>query len=962
MDFQKIEKKWQTKWAKKGIFEPKIDSKKSKFFFTVPYPYISGSLHIGHSRVVIDGDIRCRYMRMAGYNVLYPMAFHITGTPVLGISSAIEHGDKKKIELYKSYVRNYIKDEKKVSKIVTSFKEPWEIVKFFIPKMVSEFSSLGLSVDWSRKFNTGEKDYQKLIEWQFQKYNEKKYLTRGNYPVLYCVQCKNAVAEDDIKDGDSNPVEKQEFTLLKFKTKENENRYLVAATLRPETVYGQTNLWIKPEAEYVIVKVGSEEWILSKNAAEKLKLQKDDIKIVGTAKGTEFIGKFVIAPGIKKEIIVLPSKFVELDVASGIVTSVPSDAPYDWMALRDLQKDYDLMAKYKLNPETIQKIEPIPIIQTKEFGDMAALKICEKMNLENQNDAKLEEATQIVYKAGFHTGTMNENCGKYSGMKVIEAKEAMKQELLKNNEAELFYETSRKAACRCGGNVVVANIKDQWFIDFNSPGWKEKAFSCLEKMKVIPEIYRKQFETTFNWLDKRPVARRRGIGTPLPFDKGWVIESLSDSTIYMTFYTIKNLINKFKIKPGQMTPSFFDYIFLGKGVSKSICKETGIKQDYLNELKKSFEYWYPNDHRHTFVLHLSNHLSFFIFAHAAIFPEKFWPKKISFHGMIESEGGKMSKSSGNVISLLDVKNKFGADVFRAYLATATSVEGDFNWVTEEVSTMKKHVANLYELLLKAATKKNKGKISDTGKTFISKFESLVGRATEHAKEMQHREYSNIAIYEITNNYKKFMKYAEKDEVGEVNRQIIEKWIKLLSPIIPHIAEELWQKAGKKTFVSLESWPKAESEKINPVLEQAETLRERVIEDIKNIIKLVGKKPKSILLISAPEWKFELIKLIKSKTNSGKRDFKEIISDAMKNESIRKHGQEASKIIPKLVSESSKIPELLTGAKEELNGFDKMRNLLKKEFGCSINVESAEKSAEEKAKNAMPGKPAILVKT
>ena len=104
MDFQKIEKKWQSRWKKKKIFEPGLNKPK-KFFFTVPYPYISGSLHIGHGRVVIEGDIYTRYKRMNGFNVLYPMAFHITGTPVLGISMAIAEGDKKRIELYKSYVK-----------------------------------------------------------------------------------------------------------------------------------------------------------------------------------------------------------------------------------------------------------------------------------------------------------------------------------------------------------------------------------------------------------------------------------------------------------------------------------------------------------------------------------------------------------------------------------------------------------------------------------------------------------------------------------------------------------------------------------------------------------------------------------------------------------------------------------------------------------------------------------------
>src|SRR3989338_10413535 len=79
--FSKIEKKWQKKWEENKTFEANVDKKKKKFFFTTPYPYISGSLHLGHGRAVIESDVYCRYRRMKGENVLFPMAFHITGTP-----------------------------------------------------------------------------------------------------------------------------------------------------------------------------------------------------------------------------------------------------------------------------------------------------------------------------------------------------------------------------------------------------------------------------------------------------------------------------------------------------------------------------------------------------------------------------------------------------------------------------------------------------------------------------------------------------------------------------------------------------------------------------------------------------------------------------------------------------------------------------------------------------------------
>ena len=184
MDFKTIEGKWQKKWEEKKLFQTEPDSKKEKFFMTIPYPYISGSLHIGHSRVVTEADVFSRFQRMDGKNVLYPIAFHISGTPVLGISLAIKNGDKKKIALYKGYVQTYEKDKAKVEKIIKSFEDPQKIVDYFIPKMKEEFKTLGLSVDWRRSYTSGSPEHQALVEWQFRKYKEQNYLVQGKYPIF----------------------------------------------------------------------------------------------------------------------------------------------------------------------------------------------------------------------------------------------------------------------------------------------------------------------------------------------------------------------------------------------------------------------------------------------------------------------------------------------------------------------------------------------------------------------------------------------------------------------------------------------------------------------------------------------------------------------------------------------------------------------------------------------------------
>ena len=949
-DYKEIEKKWQQEWEKNKVFQPEVDHKKKKFFFTTPYPYISGSLHLGHGRAVTESDIYCRYKRMMGFNVLFPIAFHITGTPIIGISAAIKNGDKDKIKLYEGYVGAYENDPKKIKSIIKSFEEPQNIVDFFIPKMIEEYKQLGLGVDWRRSFTSGDIEHQQMVSWQFHNYKDLGYLLRSKYPVLYSPQDESAMGEDDIQDADSNAVEKQEFTLLKFKLK---NKYLVAATLRPETIFGQTNIWINPKITYYEAKVGNEIWILSQEAIEKLKYQRNDVSEV---KKTDhrLIGSYAFAPAIKKEIIILPSRFVDTDFGTGIVTSVPSDAPYDYIALKELQNDNNEIKKYNLDPKVVKSIKIIPIIKTLKYGNQSGVKVIEENKITKQDDPKLEILTQEVYKEGFHNGVLLENCGKYSGMKITEAKEQMKKELIKNNEADIFYETSRKAFSRSGGKIIVAVLDNQWFIDFNAKGWKEKAYSCLNKIELSPESSRKLFEDVFEWLDKRPCARKRGLGTQLPFDKDWIIESLSDSTIYMTLYTINHLIKKYNLKRENLTEEFFDYVYLGNGDIKKISEQTKVNENVIKELRESFEYWMPNDQRHTFSLHLSNHLSFMIFAYSALFPEKYWPKKITLHGLVVSEGEKMSKSKGNVITLLHVKNNYGADVFRFYLTQSTTIQGTFDWLEKEAQNAKNTIERLYNELSEII-KNNKA--GDVPPIYLHKFNKIIKEATQKIEEMKIREYNNIIVYDMLNLLKEARSKLEKNQLNAFYNYITENWLKMLTPVIPHITEEIWHKLGNKTFISLESWPEYDEKKINKELEQGEELIENTTSDIRQVLQLIKiEKPKEITIIISNKWKYELYKEFKE-IFERTRNVSEIIKEVMKNIELRKYGQEVIKIIPKLVE---KQPDQVFTQEKEYQIFTEYKKQLENEFDIKVTIEKAEESADKKAGSAMPGKPSLVI--
>ena len=948
MNLKKIEEKWNKRWNESKIFEANPDERE-KFFITVPYPYVSGPYHIGHGRSYVCGDIFARYRRLMGYNVLFPMAFHITGTPVLAVSISVKMKDEKALNTLRKYISYHTKDEKEIEKTLMSFAEPINVYSYFSKTMKKDFNSLGMSLDWRREFTTADRIYNKFIEWQFLKLKEKKYLIKGDYPITFCLNCVNAVGEDDIKDGDTDPVSINEFVLLKFRLA-GQNIYLIAATLRPETVFGQTNLWINPESEYVKVKVGDEIWIVSKECSEKLSYQKTDIKILEKIEPSELIGKKCFAPGIEKEIIVLPSSFCDPDTGTGIVTSVPSSAPYDLVALRELQRDRAKCEKYGLDYDEIGRIKPIKIIKTKEFGDFSANEIVEQFGIKNQTETqKLDEATNIVYKTEFNSGVMNKNCGEYSGMSVAKAKEKMKDYLIKNKKADVFFETSRKAKCRCGGKIIIAKLKDQWFLDYNTPGWKKLAYECLNNMTIYPEKYRQNFKSAFEWLDKRPCARKRGLGTKLPFDKKWIIESLSDSTIYMAFYTIAHLIKNNKIPAEQLKPEVFDFIFLDKGEINDVAEKSKISQQVLKKMKTEFEYWYPVDQRHTAIMHISNHLSFFIFHHAAIFPKKYWPRTITLIEPVLVEGTKMGKSKGNVIPLAKISENYGTDVFRLYMAYQAEFGAKIDWREENVQSVKKQLQKLYNLISSVSLEENKDlEISLYGKALLSKFTKNIKKARDYINNFDLRKYVQVAFYDVMKDISNYIRLSKKEEQNSVLLEIFKKWLVLLSPVIPYTSEELWEKIGGKGFISLSKWPEVEENNIDETAEKNEKIICNLLDDIKVVMDLAKIKPKKIKIVVPEKWKYELFSNLNKKLKET-RDFGELMKESMKFEESRKKSKEIQRLIKKFLSSG-----IYPYSPNEEKLLDENKQIFEKEFKCEVEI------IREQLKESWPGKFGILV--
>ncbi|MFX1469983.1 MAG: leucine--tRNA ligase [Promethearchaeota archaeon] len=956
---QEIEKKWQNKWQQAKIFEVNPDSNKEKIFITSPYPYASGTLHIGHGRSFINGDIFARYYRAKGYNVLYPMAFHITGTPVLAISSSIERDDKKTISRMREYVSLHTEDQQEVEKIVQNFVDPWNVVKYFSNTMKIDFNSVGMSLDWRREFTTGDKVYNKFIEWQYYHLKEKRYIEKGDYPILYCPQDRNAVGEDDISRGDELDLSINEYICIKFPF---DDGFLVASTLRPETIYGVTNIWIKPNGKYIKASVNNEIWIISEEAKFLIENQGKDVKILSKFSGDEIIGKNAADVYGIKEIPILPGDFVDTSTATGVVYSVPAHAPYDYIALIDLQKNKHQINKFHLDQRQIELIYPIWIIDLKGFNDFPAKIYCNKHEIHSQRDVeKLELATSENYKDEFYNGILNEKCGKYQGMKVNDAAKQVSEDLIEENRADIIYiPVTKNLKCRCGAKIIVSILKNQWFLNFQAGKWKKDAFKCLNNMKIVPNKYRLNFENIFNWLTRRPCARLRGLGTKLPFNKEWIIESLSDSTIYMAFYTISHKIREYQIKPDQLIPEFFDYIFLQKGDITVLSKKIDIKEKILKEMQDEFLYWYPVDHRHTAIMHISNHLSFYIFHHVAIFPEKHWPKIISLIEPVIIEGQKMGKSKGGVIPLADIQNKYSADLFRFYISHGADLGVYMDWREKEIETVKSHIYKFYTFIAdKIQQIKNiepeynniKSKLS---KVLLSKIISKFIQADKALEEYNIRRYLQTSFYEVFNLVQEF--YRDIDKINDffiVFKLIYSDWLKLLSLTMPHLCEELWEIAGNKSYISNAVWGDFNKKYINHTLELEFDYISSVINDILNIKKIVKSQiSDKIYLYLAPEWKYKVFDLILSK----KDNFKAIIFELDKEKELLANKE----VIPFIKNQlKDRIWEMHIPQIKESELLKQYKIYMEKRVNSTIIINSRF-DPQNRSKRAKPYKPALYL--
>lgn len=929
LNFHKLARKWQRRWKIAKLFEADANSK-PKFFLTTPYPYLNGLLHIGHTYTYMRVDAFARYKRMQGFNVLFPFGFHATGSPIDTAAKRIAENEPTQLNAMKLMG---IKDEE-----LSKFKEPIQWVKTFSKEAEKDLTNYGMSIDWRRTFITTDLNprYSKFISWQFNALKKKGLVVKGEHPVVWCPKENVPVGDHARSEGEGETP--QEMVLLKF---ESDEFVLPCATFRPETVFGVTNIWVNPDLEYAEAEVDDQHWILAVPALRKLIDQKHVVHDLRRLKGGELLNWKAKNPVTGVVVPVLPASFVSDNFGTGVVMSVPSHAPFDYLALKELQDQGNTVAK---------SLQPISLIEG-DFPAHFAIETCKLMNIKDTKDSKVEEATNIVYKKEFHTGTLGKVTGKYAGKSVQQAKPELIADFVNENKAVILHELTNKVICRCLAQCHVKIVDDQWFIRYGDENWKQQTAKALQNLKLYPEKVRPQFEYVIDWLHDWACTREFGLGTSLPWDKKWKIESLSDSTIYPAYYTLLPYLKNISL--GKINDKLFDYLFLGVGNHD----ELGIDKQLLIKLKSEFDYWYPVDFRNSGKDLVQNHLTFYLFNHVAIFPEKCSPAGIGVNGYVTIQSAKMSKSKGNFKTLRDVISAWSPDITRITILSSGEEMNDVDWDDEIAKTMVSKLEQWYDFALS----KNNGREDkqEIDKWMEHQLHCCI-RDTARAMDLTlFRTALQRGFFDLQRHLKWYSRRCAGKMNFELVKQIIESQTLLLQPFTPHLCEEIWSKLGKQTFISIEKYPVFDESKINRVIEQVEETMQSLLEDINQVIKLAKTdKPKKISLFVAADWKAQIVKKV-HELLANTRNVGEIIKAVLPV--AKDHAQEASQLVQKWVKDPSKLPSFVVHQEAEVQNLMDALPFLKQEFNCNIEIVKEQDSQEPKAKQAMPGKPAILVK-
>ncbi len=1006
--YNEIEKKWQKEWEKEGIFKSVEDPKKKKFYCMEMFPYPSASfLHMGHVRNYTIGDAVARFKRMNGFNVLYPMGFDSFGLPAE--NAAKKQGINPKVYTEKAIatITEYMKalgNSYDWSRTLATHKPDyfrWNqyfFLKFLEKGLVYRKKA---PVNWCPACNSvlaneevvGGKCWRHEDTDVIEKDLEQWFLKITDYADELLNDIDKLDWSERIKHLQRNWIGKSEGTLIDFPIKGSKHKLQVFTT-RPDTIYGVTFVTVSPKHKLI-----GELTVKNKKEVEALakKAQTDEEK----EKEGVFLGSYVINPLTKEEVPIYAANFVVADYGTGAVMAVPAHDQRDF----EFAKKYNILIKQVIapffetteGPDAVRKDKPIAerkavfgivkhwkedkyfLLDWKKFGWRSIILggiekgetpeeavVREVMEESGYQDIKSVKPVGYEMESIFFARHKDVNRHSYQKAFIVELGSdkyiKQKEKDVENHEGQWVSKKDVANFLNLKNNILVWN----WYINgdkaytddgilINSEKFTGKKnqeaigliTKHLEKIGSGKQITQYKLR---DWL----ISRQRYWGTPIPIiycDKCGMIpeeklplelpEKVDFSKQGNPLNHVKEWVEVKCPKCGGKGRRETDT--MGGFVDSSwyflrYCSPKNNKEAFN---KKEVAYWMPVDQYIGGIEHAVGHLIY----------SRFWTKALRDLGMLKidepfnalfnqgivyKDGHKMSKSFGNVVYQTDISEKYGIDTARLFLMSVASPESDMEWSDKGVEGSFRFVQKIWkisELKFKKPDARDEHKKNSAIIKYTELFDALK---------------FNLAIIELT-------RYADY-LIENPTKEGFEDLLKMICPFAPHTAEELWHSLGNKTLISAEKWPKADVKKINPDFEQIEKFIDAIVYDIRDVLKLAKiENPKKIMLFVSEPWKYELFKIVKEKIAST-RNIGEILKAVMSTD-LKRYGQEITKSLPRIID---KIPERIVGQEDEHKALKSAVENIKSTFGCEVEVIKAQDSKEAKAKNAMPGKPAILV--